>query len=76
METSKYFLAMRKDGKQCIAYQTNFAKAIGDRVNINGADYYVFALEASLNAAKVRNGLFAFTNHLNAAKAALPTIFK
>lgn len=75
MPTSTSFLAMRKDGKQCIAYETKFEKTIGDRLNINGADYYVFMLHQNITYARACNNMYAFSDHFAVAKRELPNVF-
>lgn len=76
MTTSTCFLAISKTGKTVIAYQTKFAKAVGDRINIDGVDLYIFSLEDNLMYAKARLGAFTHAQHFNFAKRVLPTIIK
>lgn len=76
MTTSKFFLMMRKDGKQCRAHSSSFEKAIGQTITLEGATFYIFSLEPSLHAAQARNAGMGFANNLQLAKRVLPNIFK
>lgn len=67
---------MRRDGKQCRAHASSFEKHVGDKMEVDGATFYIFSLEPSLHAAQARNAGMGFALNYNLAKRVLPNIFK
>lgn len=74
MTQSTSYLMIRKDAKRIRAHKGKFERKVGDKLNIDGFDYYVFALEPSLEYAAIRLNMFAYNLHLDLARTELAAV--
>lgn len=72
MSDKFYGLAIRKDGKEIRVFESRFERKVGDRLNIDGKDFYIFDFEPQKGYANVRLGMFDYSIHKDYAVRVLP----